>query len=227
MKEAVAKSCSCGSLGLAFTAIGLFLMLLWASVQAVPASLESPLSEHRGNDLQLLPTPNRTTPQSKWDSSSLSKKLCKYFEGKASHKRMKHRSNVKAHSNDNRNTNEPTIRSLKDLHERQVRSFELGIVKKYPYDVNYETNYGFIRNKSIDDKGKKIMNNEESVSMENISESTLATFKESNVKTNPQKEASDKIYLPVNGEFAACNVISLPHPQLNPFKHILHRALLY
>lgn len=120
---------------------------------------------------------------------------------------MKHRSNVRGYSNDkSNNSNEPTVKSSKNLHERQVRSFENNnkITKsKFPHDKNTFANYAssksfdFIRNISLDDK---IMNNGESVSMENVSESTLATFKESDVKTNAQKEASDKIYLHVNGE---------------------------
>lgn len=63
---------------------------------------------------------------------------------------------------------------------------------------NTKTVYEIVRNISLDDKVNNIMNNGES-----INETTLATFKESNVKANAQEEASDasdKIYLHVNGE---------------------------
>ena len=225
----MAKACNRASSGLAFTAIALFLMLLWASVQAVPASFENPvLSKHQivinniknSNNNNNLTSINNSSDYLEWDcSKEVNKKLCKYFEDKVIHKRMKHRSNIRVHSNDNNNNinnkirhiNEPTIKSLKDLHERQVRSFEHNnkITKnKVPHDKNTfvkyentETHYEIIRNISLDDKVNQTMNNgESSVSMESISETTLATFKESNVKTSAQKEASDKIYLHVNGE---------------------------
>lgn len=124
---------------------------------------------------------------------------------------MKH--SAKVHSNnDYRNSNE-TKKSPKNLHERQVRSFELNnklTKNKASHDKNTfvkyasvdiaERQYEVIRNISLDDKVNEIMNNGESVSMESISETTHATFKESNVKTSAPKEASDKIYLHVNGE---------------------------
>lgn len=192
MIEAVAKACNCASLGLAFTAIGLFLMLLRASVEAVPASVES--------------RPFQSSPHIEWDCS-LNKTLC---EDELIHKRMKH--SVKVHSNnDNRNLNEK--KSPKNLHERQVRSFELSNTltkNKVSHDKNTfvkyasvdiaERQYEVIRNISLDDIVNEIMNNGETVSMESISETTHATFKESNVKTSAPKEASDKIYLHVNGE---------------------------
>lgn len=217
MREAVARAYNCASLGLAFTAIGLFLMLLWTSAQAVPASLEKSLpSEHQRqdtNDLKLLQTSTDRKLNIELGCSPLNYKLCKYTEEKSILKRMKHRSNIRAYSNDNSNNhnNEPIIKSSKSLHERQVRSFEHSnkITRhKLPHDkntfVSYEstkTNYNLIRNISLDDK---VMNNGESMSMENVSEPTLATFKESDVKTNAQKETSDKIYSHVNGELQTC-----------------------
>lgn len=129
---------------------------------------------------------------------------------------MKHRSNFKGYSNynSNNNSNEPTVKSSKYLHERQVRSFDRSnkITKsKLPHDKNTFANYGnaktsfdFIRNVSQDDK---IMNNGESVSMENVSDPTLSTFKESDVKTSGEKEASDKIYLHVNGKLTETKLI--------------------
>ena len=183
-------------------------MLLWT--QAVPASSESPLSSDRLRNVDLKSLPpariNRTFHHyNESGCSALNNKLCKYIEDKIIQKRMKHRSNGRGYSNDNRNnSNEPTVKSSKNLHERQVRSFEQNnkITKSndkntFTYENN-KTSFDFIRNISLDDK---IMNNGESVSMENVSEPTLATFKESDVKTNAQKEASDKIYLHVNGEF--------------------------
>lgn len=217
MIETVAKACNCASLGLAFTAIGLFLMLLWASVQAVPASVESrpfQTSHQLRNfsDLTVsLPSTDHqlSSHHLEWDcSTALNKTLC---EDELIHKRMKHP--VKVHSNnDNRNSNEK--KSPKNLHERQVRSFELNnkltknkvshdkntFVKYASVDIS-ERQYDVIRNiQSLDDKVNEIMNNGETVSMESISETTHATFKESNVKTSAPKEASDKIYLHVNGE---------------------------
>jgi hypothetical protein len=190
----VAKACNCASLGLAFTAIGFILMLLWASAQAVPASVEKSSS--------------RSPP-------------CSFSEDAIAHKRMTHRSDViGAYSNvDSDDNHEPTVvKSSKNLHERQVRSFEHvnKLAKnKYPHDKNTfvshesaKSSFDFIRNiSSLDDK---IMNNGESVSVESISEATLATFKESDVKTNAEKETSDKIYLHVNGELRLAVVFFRP-----------------
>lgn len=175
-------------------------MLLWASAQAVPASVEK---------------------------SSGSSPPCNFSEDAIAHKRMTHRSDViGAHSNvDSDDNHEPTVvKSSKNLHERQVRTFEHvnKLAKnKYPHDkntfVSYESaksSFDFIRNiSSLDDK---IMNNGESVSVESISEATLATFKESDVKTNAEKETSDKIYLHVNGESASRWFFSVAHlPQVS------------
>lgn len=176
----MARTCKCASLGLAFTAIGLFLMLLWASVQAVPASLEKP--EHPRHDTKSLVASSHNINCS---YQPLNRELCKYLVLK----RMKHRS----HDNSNIN-NEPSINSL---HERQVRSVTKN---NFPHDkrntfVSFEDDSrDIIRNISLN---VKVMNNGESVS-----EPTLATFKESNVKTNAEKETSDKTYLHVNGECA-------------------------
>lgn len=202
----MAKACNCASLGLAFTAIALFLMLLWASVQAVPASLESPLTQYQNSNLRTFRAEDATVGS---NCSSLNEKLRQLFDDKVTLKRMKSRGTVRVRNHDDNNTNEPIIKSSKDLHERQVRSFEHSnkITKnKHSPDretfVSYEkakTSQEFIKNISLGDSGNEIMNNGASISMENISESTRA-FKESDVKTNDQKEASDKIYLHVNGE---------------------------
>lgn len=172
MIEAVAKACN-ASLGLAFTAIGLFLMLLWT--QAASASSESPLlSSDRQQNIVVKSLPpariNRTFQHNnESDCSTSNNKQCKYIvEDKIIQKRMKHRSNGR--DNTSNNSNEPTVKSSKNLHERQVRSFEYNnkITKsKFPHDkntfANYEngkTSFDFIRNISLDDK---IMNNGESM----------------------------------------------------------------
>lgn len=215
----MAKACNCASLGLAFNAIGLFLMLLWASAEAVPASVNNPLiSEHPSqiDVLTFLKIRNgNKTSQSEADCfSSLNKKQCKYFEDRIVLKRMKQRNGViETNRNDDSNNIDESskLNSSKDLHERQVRSFEQNnrIAKnKFQKDkntfANYEntkTSYEVVRNISL---GDKLMNNGESEkSMENTSESTrvVAAFKKSDVKTNAEKETSDKTYLHVNGEF--------------------------
>lgn len=201
----MAKACNCASLGLAFTAIGLFFMLLWASGQAVPASVENSLSQHHYADVKPLETRSSAASlPNESDCTSLNKKLCKYFDDKLVPKRMKHRN---INNNNPSNLNEPTVKSSKNLHERQVRSLERSnkfTKNKLPNErgafASYDNNYEFIRNISLDERLHEIMNNGDSVSMENISETTLATLKESDVKTNVPKEASDKIYLHVNGE---------------------------
>lgn len=202
----MAKACNCASLGLAFTAIALFLMLLWASVQAVPASLETPHFQSNNSDLRSRGVDDATVGS---NCTSLIDKLCQLFDDKVTSKRMKSRRNfrVRSHDDDDNNTNELIIKSSKDLHERQVRSFELNnkIIKNKHSPESYEkvkTNQDFIRNISlVGESVNEIINNGASVSKENISESTTLAFKESeNVETNPQKEASDKVYLHVNGE---------------------------
>lgn len=211
MIEAVAKACNCASLGLAFTAIGLFLMLLWSSVQAVPASVESRPLQSSHQLLRNLSDLTAALPSRHlaWDcSASPNKTLC---EDELIHKRMKH--SVKVHSNNDYRNSTETKKSPKSLHERQVRSFELNnklTKNKASHDKNTfvkyasvdiaDRQYEVIRNISLDDKVNEIMNNGETVSMESISETTHATFEESNVKTSAPKEASDKIYLHVNGE---------------------------
>lgn len=217
VSEAVAKACNCASLGLAFNAIGLFLMLLWASAEAVPASVNNPLISEHPSQIDVLTflksrSSNKTSHSEADCLSSLNKRQCKYFEDRIVLKRMKHRNSViAAKSNDDSNNNDESsiLNNSKDLHERQVRSFEhnIRIAKtKFQQDKNtfasYENtkaNYEIVRNIS---HGDKLMNNGESVSMENTSEPTLvATSKKSDVKTNAQKETSDKTYLHVNGEF--------------------------
>lgn len=236
VSEAVA--CNCASLGLAFNAIGLFLMLLWASAEAVPASVNNPLlSEHPSQSDILTLLKSRSSSKSSHNEadclSSFNNKQCKYFEDKIVLKRMKHRNTVRYSKDNSNNIDEPsTVNGSKDLHDRQVRSFEHNnrtTKNKFPQDKNtfasYEntkTSYEVVRNISLSDK---LMNNGESVSMENTSEPALvATFKESDVKTNAQKETSDKIYLHVNGEFI--NVAPFRSPFLrfsSLFPSLLHK----
>lgn len=164
-------------------------MLLLASAQAeaVPASVNHKFLAHR-------------QPQSTGDnsqSSSDSIKLCKYLDDKVLQRRMKHRSFVITNSN---NINEfSKVKSLKSSHERQVRSIEHSIIN----DLNNFAGYDKTktrRNISLDNSFREnVVNNEESLSVrvENISQATLAS---SDVKSNVQKDSSDKIYLHVNGE---------------------------
>jgi hypothetical protein len=196
VKEAVAKACNCASSGLAFTAVGLIFMLLWASGgQAVPASVENRLSsKYQHEDLKLRQTTgsNKSFLNELDCLSSRNIRLCKYFDDI---NRMKHRAN------------ETTLKSSKNLHERQVRSLERGnkfTKNKFSsndkntfasYDDTKKNYVDFIRNISLDERVHKV-NNGESVSMENVNETTLATYKASDVKANVQKET----YLHVNGE---------------------------
>lgn len=209
----MAEACNCASLGLAFTAIALFFMLLGASGQAVPASVESSIaSSYPTVDVKPLgaETSNTSLPN-EWDCSSVSDRLCKYSADKIILKRMKHRNSARTNINTDNSSNEPSIKSSKNLHERQVRSLERSNKftrsrlhsekNSFASAEHTKTDYDFIGNISLDDRIHKIMNNGV-VAMENIvSEATLAT--ESDVKANVQKETSDKIHLHVNGELTA------------------------
>lgn len=160
-------------------------MLLLASAQAkvVPASVKSEILVH--------PHRESTGNNSKSPNSI---ELCNFTDDEDVLKRMKHRSLARAKSN----INDPSkLKSLKGLHERQVRSIEhtgSSDIKTYAGHDKAKTR----RNISFDNSFPEIVvKNGESVSLERISQATLAT---SNVKTSVQKDSSDKVYLHVNGE---------------------------
>lgn len=179
----MAKSCSRVALGLALsTATGLLLMLLLASAQAeaVPASVKN----------KFLARQQREGTGDNSQSTSNSIELCKFFDDKVVLKRMKHRSFART----NININEPSkVKSSKSLHERQVRSIDYtngNVINTFAGYDKAKTR----RNISLDNSFREsVVNNGESVSLENISQATLAT---SDVKSNVQKDSSDK----VNGE---------------------------
>lgn len=230
----MAKACNCASLGLAFTAIGLFFMLLWASGQAVPASVENSLSQYQpsvdattslvGAETSLINEPLVNC------SSPLNNKLCKYVDDDkiAVKKRMKHRNIARISIIDN--SNELAVKSSKNSHERQVRSLSNKFSKgQFPndkhtfaqgYDNTINESYELVRNISFDERINKVMNNGvSSVSMESLSDTTLATLKASDVKANVEKEASDASdkYFHVNGESTVLSVISISVSAENDF----------
>lgn len=181
-------------------------MLLWASGQAVPASVENALSNYQ------LPNVNVKSSSFINDqrncSSSPNQRLCKYVvDNTIALKRMKHRNSARI----NDNSNELAVKGSKNSHERQVRSLERGskfTKSRIPNDkhtfASYDNaiaSYEFIRNISLDEGIHKVMNNGV-VSMDSLSDTTLATLKESDVKANVEKEASDTPdkYFHVNGE---------------------------
>jgi hypothetical protein len=176
-------SCSSVALGLALpTVTGLLFMLLLASAQAeaVPASKNKFIVHHQREG---------TIVNSQSFTDSIKLKLCKFFDDKVVLKRMKHRSFTRINSNINESSK---VKNSKNLHERQVRSIE--------YTSSNDINT-FARYDKTETRRKlsleSVVNNGESVSLENISQATLAT---SDVKSNAQKDSSDKIYLHVNGE---------------------------
>lgn len=198
----MAKARNCASLGLAFTAIGLFFMLLWASSgQAVPASVENLLSENAVIAVKAAETETSATAFiNRRNCSTLDNQLlCKYFDDIVPN-RMKHRLNI---------NEKPAINSSKNTYEpRLVRSLESNnsfTKSKFPNDKktfsSYDAKTSFdLHGNILFAKELQGMNNGGSVSMGNISDTTLANLKESDAKGRVEKEASDKINLNVNGE---------------------------
>jgi hypothetical protein len=171
----VAKFCKSVALGLALST-GLLLMLMLASAQAeaVPASVKNKLLAHHHQDTGCSQSFNSIKP-------------CKYLNDNVVLKRMKQRSFTRTNNNINQSSK---VKKSKHLHERKVRSIEY---------TNTLAGYDFKtrRNISLDSFNKSEVKNGKSLSLENISHTTLAT---SDVKSNVQKVSSEKFHLHVNGE---------------------------
>lgn len=164
------------AVGLAFFAtkgLLMLLMLLLASTQteAVPASKKNKIAAHH-------------------QTIENSSQLCKHFSDTVNSERMKHRAFIRTNSNLNESSN------VKNFHERQVRSIDNAVKKDIASFVRYEN--ATIRNVPLGNSFRDTaLSNEESKSIENISQATLAS---SDIKPSVQKDSSDKVYLHVNGE---------------------------